>query len=161
MRNLLNLAISAMLVGSVIAYPRSAEGVSVATIGGWNTTVGVSDLTERSGGAPKSLDVAGGQLRSGCRSAPDQMRLEVSGSRGRWKVHVRKGDGDWPDAFVLKLRKTSGTGSQMVVVGDVDKEFFSGVGDGVHNVQVILEGASAAIPAGTYTTTLVFTVTDE
>jgi hypothetical protein len=157
---MVRLAILARCIGLALLWPQGVEGVSVAIVGAWNTTLGIGNITKEAP-AGREAPAASPAFEGSCRSAPDQLRLEVTGARGRWKVYVRKGDADWPDSLVLKVRRTSGAGSSIVTVGDGDKEFFSGTGDGSHSIQITLEGASVAIPAGTYTTTLVFTVTEE
>ncbi len=146
-------------IGEASGYYPTAGGVSIAVVGDWNTTISATDLTHGIEGIPRAMRPASA-FESSCRSAADQIRLEVSGARGRWKVFVRKGDANWPDDFVLKVEKSSGADRRIVTVSDADKEFFSGTGNGVHCIQIGLDGLSAAVAAGTYTTTLVFTITD-
>jgi len=128
----------------------TAEAVSISVTGNWDLVFGESDL----------IAGAGTDLRSSYQSAPNQIRLRISGSSGPWRVDVRKDDTGWHSNFVLKLRKTSGKNKPIITVRDTNTEFFSGNKDGSHNVRVILENVSVAISADTYTTKLIFTVTD-
>lgn len=150
MRNVVNFALLVLCTGLALASQRSAEAVSIAVTGNWNLSFGENDL----------IGGAGTDLQSTYSSASNELRLTISGSTGAWRVDVRKSDSNWHANFVLKVRKTSGKTKPTVTVQDTDTEFFSDKKNISCNVQVILENVSVAIPADTYTTTLVFTVTD-
>jgi len=125
--------------------------VSITVIGSWNPEIIVLRPTAGPGGGPKST----------CKSAVNQIRLRISDSSGGWRIHVRREDTNWHKSFVLKIRKTSGKNKPTITVGDTDTLFFSGTKDTNCILQLFLEGVSLEVSPDTYTTTLIYTVTDE
>jgi len=140
------LAVSVAWMVSEAEAWRSAEAVSIAVAGEWHLNIGQSEM------------VAG---KSNFKSASDQIRLRITGSKGRWKVYVRKRDTNWHSNFVLKMRKISGQSKPVITVEDTDREFFSGERDGNFDLEIVLEGVSVAVPPDTYSTTVIYTVTEE
>jgi len=138
-------------VGLALLAQQPAEALSITVIGHWNPDIIVQPLSAGPDAGPKST----------YKSAVNQIRLRISDSSGGWRVYVRTEDTNWHKNFVLKVRKTSGEDKPTITVGDTDTLFFSGTKDTNCTLQLFLEGVSLEVSPDTYTTTLIYTVTDE
>jgi len=106
-------------------------------------------------------------------SAIDEKELDIRNPDDNWRVDVRRSDTTWHSELQIALLRTGdGTGSGTLTGGDVDyvivtttdTEFFTGTGGDARNVpvQFRLRGSigTYSIPAGSYVTTIVYTVSD-
>jgi len=134
---------------------------SITVRNDWDLSIGYSDLI-----SPPVSD-----LNSTYKSEVEQTKIRIGRSRNKyWEVSISMSpDADWPSDFHLYARRTGdGTGDGYVEGGEdfqeiteIDNYFF----DGFLNrrrmwVQYRLTGVSIAIPAGTYTATITYTVVE-
>ena len=149
-----------LLAAALIPAEGVWAAVSISVTGSWFETIDENDLV---GGA-------GSDLQSTYESAADQVSIDLLGAGKKyWRVDVRKVDTDWHGDLDLYLRRTSdGSGKGQIAGGtsyqqvtDTYQEFFNGDGNrrGV-NVQLMLDGVSAALPCGNYLTTVYYTVVE-
>ncbi len=151
MKTILAFVAFTLCLGSAPLGERTAAAVSITVIGHWEPSIVVRPLTAgRESG-----------LQSTYESAVNQIRLRISGSAGNWKVSVRKEDTNWHPNLVLKIRKSSGKDKPIVTVQNTNMEFFSGDRDTNAHLQLTLEGVSVEVPPDTYTTTVIYTITEE
>ena len=114
---------------------------------------------------------AGSDFVNTYESAVDQVSLEISGKKVKgWQVDVRMTAGSsWHSSLALAVRRTSAGqgggsvsgGTSYQTITTTDRNFLSGDKklSGI-DLQYRLSGMSVTIPAGTYTTTVTYTVTD-
>jgi hypothetical protein len=130
----------------------------------WETNVGPADIV---GGA-------GSDFPAEYESTVDYFVIEVKNSANNWEVSVQKTDAGWPVSITVSARRSSdGTsgdpgatisgGSGYQAVTSTDALLFGGFGDWADvGIQLKVSGsyASFGIDAGTYTTTVTYTVID-
>lgn len=144
----------------VLGITVSSQASSLTGYGTWDLTVGTADLTAG----------AGTNLTSTYQSGASQLSLDVTGtSGGNWEVDVQRTDVSWPSGLTLSIVRT-GDGSPLGTIGGglsyqeatpTSTAFFNGTNDDTGiPLQLELSGVSVAIPPGSYSTTLVFTVVD-
>jgi len=135
-----------------------AGNVNIAATGGWNFTIDASDLSSGPGSDLADKD-----------SAPGATLLTVSATGFSWRVDVRKSDTTWNGNLTLNARRTSdGTGSGLVFggssyipIGSTNSLFFSGSGSRSNiGVQYRLN-SSVRVPPGSYSTTVIYTITQQ
>jgi len=134
--------------------------ISISVTGSWSRTISQTDLQSQT---------AGSDLTAAYESATNQAVIGVSGATLlNWRVSVKRTDTSWNANFHLYVKRTgngSGVGSisggtayQEITTSNVS--FFTGSYNrsGI-NAQQKLDGVSCQIPAASYTTTIVYTVT--
>jgi hypothetical protein len=144
------------MIALIVATSRAEAGnVNISASGGWNFTIGVSDLAAGPGSDIADKD-----------SAPNATFLTVSATGFNWRVDVHRSDTSWNGNLSLYVRRTSdGTGSGIVFgggsfipVGLVNSLFFSGSGSRSNmGVQYRLK-SSVKVPPGSYGTTVIYTI---
>jgi hypothetical protein len=151
----------ALFAGSIAWLCGAAQATDITGTGSWSPSVNASNLT----GGP------GTNLASTYASAADQITLDITNSPTSYgyRVDVQRTDIAWNGNLVLSVQRTgdgAGTGTiagglSYQQVDTTSSAFFTGLLDrtGVP-IQLQLSGVSVAIPPGTYSTTLTFTVVD-
>ena len=153
-KGILLLTVVLFLCGAVYA------AISIIVSGSWTFSIGVGNLQ----------GATGSDLVSSYESATNQISITVGGSGGaEWRMDVKKTITTWHANLYLYVKKTNlGTsgkghvhndGETYQEVTDTNQSFFTGTGDraGI-TVQEKLDGVSVAVPAATYSATVVFTV---
>ena len=127
----------------------------------WDVAVGPADI----------LGGDGGDFADEFESASDEKQLDVKNPVANWRIDVSRSSASWHTNIHLYIRRTSdGTGTGTISIGTTYQEitttntsFFDGTGqrDNV-DLQFKVGGAFAAagVPAGSYVTTITYTVTD-
>lgn len=129
--------------------------------------------------APTSITEAGNNYSSALTSTANQTTLTVSVGLAlltSWKVLAKKQDATWNSNLTVWVRKTGdGTGILTPVLGTIspngatsyvqltatNQEIFSGFSNRFNvPIQYELRGLSVLIPAGSYSTSVIFTVVD-
>lgn len=142
--------------------------IAIDAIGNWNYTVPTSDITE-----------AGRNFGGTYASSANQVQLDIFQTAWllnffnyNWRVDVRKSDTDWNSNLKLYARRTgngtpwwaTGTisgGTSYLELTNSNKTFFSGSRTTLSiPVQFQITGVSVLLPAKTYSTTVVYTVTE-
>lgn len=162
LKRIRNGIVLVFLSGLIFFGGKAESAISITATGDWFETIDENDLIAGAGSNLKNTYTSDGNATvlgiSGCSDAGDA-----------WKMTVKKTDTKWNAKFTFSVKRTSdgsGNGSisgggSFILVEDNDKDFFSGAGDRSDiNVQKQLGGVSLQIPPDTYSTTIVFTVTD-
>ena len=148
------------LIGVLTLWAVVEAAVSITVTGSWSLVLGSGNLQ---GGA-------GSNLVSTYTSNANQALLTVSGATTgqAWTVSVLRIDSTWDGSLVLSLRRTgggSGTGTvsggtTYLTVLTTSQTFITGTGN-LSNIplQERLAGVSVSLGAGTFTTTIRYTIT--
>jgi hypothetical protein len=140
---------------------------SLTVSGGWNRTLATTNITQAG-----TNYAANGTLSS----ATNQSTINVSSAANSVAyVYISKSDVSWDSRLIISaLRTGSGSGSAnfsttngttALTISNVSQYFFEvrpGSGTQVLNIpiQYIIRGFTVLLPAKTYTTTLLYTVTN-
>jgi hypothetical protein len=143
--------------------PIVAQSLTVSP--GWSVTIPASTITE-----------AGLNYTTNVTSSTSQSLMNVNGSIvSTPKIYVQKTDVSWNSNLTLWIKRntggsggffasiTNGTNFQQITNSPLYfYEVFTGLGTSVNNIPIQYEirGLSVLIPAQSYTTTLLFTVTN-
>lgn len=144
-----------LLVFSFIACVHSMAQ-TITSLGDWDYTVSASNLE------------AGKDITRTHTSSTSQVYLSVAYDDD-WVVSVRKSDVNWDDTLILQIMRTGdgytydgsiSDGESWKRIRDNDRDFFEG-DDDVYFVplQYRIRKASVLIPADTYETSVIYTVT--
>ena len=130
---------------------------TVISYGDWDYTVSTSNLE------------AGKDITGTHTSSTSQVYLSVAYDDD-WVISVKKSDVNWDDTLILQIIRTGdgytygsiSDGESWKRIKDNDRDFFEG-DDYVYFVplQYRIRKASVIIPADTYETSVIFTVTDD
>ena len=154
-----------MRVGSILLLLSCAlwlapcgRAADITVAGDWLRTITKTDLTAG----------AGSDLASTYESDAGVTTVAIANtSGGAWRVSLRRADGTWNSNVSLWVRRSStGSGSGTISGGTtyvqlaaLDTEVFSGTGDRSSvTLQFKLTGMSKNVAPGTYSTTVVYTV---
>ncbi len=136
----------------------------ILIIGNWGFSINSADL----------ISGAGSDINNIFESSVNQVTIDITNIhpfRVNWRIDVRKADMVWNSNFQLFITRTGdGTGHRRATISsgltyqnitDIDQLFFSGLGkrSGVP-IQLKLEGVTVQIPVGSYSTTIVYTITE-
>jgi hypothetical protein len=136
--------------------PAEAQKVKISASGGWNFTIGVSDLASGPGSDIADKD-----------SAASATLLTVRAKNSNWVVNVSRSDTSWNGNLTLSVRRNSdGAGSGIVSggtsfipVGATNSLFFSG-SESRSNIGIqYRQRSSVRVPPGSYSTTVIYTIT--
>jgi hypothetical protein len=143
----------------------SSQAVSqtISLSGSWSLTIGETDLQGGPGSDLNSTYESSGFMSIG---------VQNGGwfTNWNWKIIVNKSDYNWPDDFILDVRRigngfgfgsiSGGTSYREVTdVFDENDPFFTGTRNRILiSFQYRLRGVSAQVPADTYNTTVYYTV---
>ena len=153
--------------------PVANSQIRLDVTGGWSKSVPTTDVTE-----------AGDDLQGNYRSGASAVKIDVyqrsywdNFSGYDWRIDVSKVDIDWNNTLRIYARRTGdglgypfwfwyifgaisgGTNFQQIT--DVDQAFFNGTDSDLDiPIQYSVRGASLTLPAKTYSTTIVYTVTE-
>jgi hypothetical protein len=128
--------------------------------GNWSLSISASSLTE-----------AGNDFTGTYTSASTQTYIDVDVKKknDNWRIDVRKSDINWNPALILSVRRTgngnsSGPapngGTTFIQLTNSNQEFFRGRKDNPDiPVEYRLSGISVTIPAQSYSTTVIYTLT--
>ena len=150
-----------IFLGFFLLFFSKGMAADISTTGGWNLIIDSSNLT---GGS-------GSDLTSTYTSAANATIIDIpSSDNSTWHVYINRADTNWPSAFTLYAIRTSngsgapnssvsgGTSYQSVTTNQV--QFFTGKRTRSDiNIQYQLSGVSISIPPGSYSTTVIYTVT--
>jgi hypothetical protein len=140
------------------------EAQSINAIGSWSVSVPSNTISE-----------AGNDYNMNLTSMSNQTMLDINVplTTTSWRVDANKQDSFWNNSLTLWIRKTGdgvGTaGSSISPIGTIPffqlanmgQAFFSGVKNYVGiPIQYEIRGLSVLIPASTYNTTVVYTITE-
>ena len=148
------LALLVMLIMWCEVY---AQNITVT--GDWYLSIDATDL----------MGGSGSDLEKTYKCANDQIILEISQSNMNWGVYVSAFHSNWPqDVQVGLLRTSNGKGPGWISGGtswltltSFDQQFFIGYKQRRNiNVKCRIRGMSVNVPAYTYSTTIIYTVTD-
>jgi hypothetical protein len=163
MNGFLKIWIFVVLLGCFFYNTAQSQEVSVS--GNWSLTIDATDL--QSG--------AGSDLIDTYESNTNQVYVSVTKSGGffsnwYWRVDITKTDGNWPSDFHLDVRRSSdgfgfggsisGLTSYQEIVNSFPPYFTGNRNRYFIGMQYRLRGVSVQIPPDTYTTTVVYTVTE-
>ena len=141
-----------------------AKSQSINAIGSWSVSVPSNTITE-----------AGNDYNMNLTSMTNQTMLDINIplTTASWRVDVNKQDSFWSNSLTLWIRKTGDgvgvAGSSISPIGSIPffqlanmgQSFFSGVKKYIGiPVQYEIRGLSVLIPASTYNTTVVYTITE-
>jgi len=144
-----------------LALPWAEAALGIEAFGGWNQSIGASDLSAG----------AGSDLNSTYSSVNNSTLINITGAQGvnrDWRVDVNRVGGSWDANLRIYVRRTGdGTGTGTVSDGlnyieatTTGNYFFQGSDlRSSIPVQYQLQGASLNVLANTYNTSVVFTVT--
>lgn len=147
------------LVPAALVFAPPKPRISIRVSGTWKLTI---DQTHIVGGA-------GSDIQSTYESTGGDVYLVITKSEGTWTMDIRRADTTWHADFTISARRSSdGTGIGTITGGTTyqaitttDQYFFEGSDDRSNvDIQYQLSGMSMAVPAGTYITTIYYTVTD-
>jgi hypothetical protein len=140
---------------------------SLTVTGGWTRTLATTNITEA------GLDYATGGTLS---AAVNQSTINVNSAANSVAfIYIQKSDISWDSRFIIaSLRTGSGTGSAnfsvtngttALTITNAPQYFFEvrpGSGTQVSNIpiQYTIKGFTVLMPAKTYTTTLLYTITN-
>jgi hypothetical protein len=135
------------------------RAADITVAGDWFRTIDKTDLTAG----------AGSDLASQYESATGVTTVSIANTSGAtWRVTARRSDATWNSNVSLWVKRTSdGSGSGSISGGTtyvqlsaLDTEVFSGTGDRSNvTLQFKLTGMSKSVAPGTYSTTVIYTVT--
>ena len=130
---------------------------SISVTGFWTLSIGLGDMQ---GGA-------GSDLNDTYTSAVDEVQIDVDGGKQNktWAVYIERSDSDWDSNFQLDAQAVHNKiigGSRQEITTTSTYFFESDNSKSVNNidVQFWLTNVSLAIPADTYTTTVIYTFVD-
>jgi hypothetical protein len=152
---------AALVAIAALALLVLAEAANITVTGTWIRSIGLGDLQ----GGP------GSDLITTYESPAGQVTMRISGAGNRaWRVDVLRIDSSWHPDLVLSIRRTgNGTGPGTIAGGTAylpilttSQAFVTGSGNlsGIP-FQERLSGVSVSIPAGSYATTIQYTVVDQ
>ena len=140
------------------------EAQSINAIGSWSVSVPSNTISE-----------AGNDYSMNLTSMTNQTILDINVplTTTSWRVDVNKQDSFWNNALTLWIRKTGDgvgiAGSSISPIGTIPffqlanmgQPFFTGIKNYVGiPIQYEIRGLSVLIPASTYNTTVVYTITE-
>lgn len=144
------IALLFMILGSLSAQ-------TIYVYGDWNYTIPTSDITE-----------AGEDFTGTYESSSYQVYFYIY-YRWNWDISVQKNDIDWNDDIKLFVRRTSNgygwrgnvrQGTSYMELEDYDNFFFEGRNYRYYvTAQYELRNISVTIPANTYMTEVIYTLT--
>jgi len=161
------LSLSLLFATHVVSYAQPSQQPGLTLSGNWSYTVPATDVTE-----------AGSDFSGTYTSAANQVQIGVSNKNNAekngyaWRVSARKMNATWDNTVAIYIRRTSdgapatnrattitdGTVYQQIT--DTDQYFFGGYrGSTGIAIQYELRGVSVVMPAQSYSTTVVYTVT--
>lgn len=161
-RRLQRMAVTWMIIFCSIG-PGSLRGAIINIYGSFDLVIGENFL----------LGEAGNEIQSTYLSPAGQVSLTISQSfLRRWEVDIRRMDFIWDPQLQLSIARSSdgagwnyfsgvSGGTQFISIEEQDSLFFTGWGNrSMIGLQFKLSGLSTQIAAGSYVTTLVYTVID-
>ena len=140
------------------------EAQSINAIGSWSVSVPSNTISE-----------AGNDYSTNLTSMINQTILDITVplTTINWRVNVNKQDSFWNNSLTLWIRKTGDgmgvAGSSISPIGTIPylqlenmgQSFFTGIKNYVSiPIQYEIRGLSVLIPASTYNTTVVYTITE-
>ncbi len=163
-----------LAVCTFLLFDKSMEAQTLITEvnGNWNYTIASNDLLE-----------AGNDFSGTYTSNSNQVQIDIYKSGGNrqnrnfynWTVSIEKSDISWNNSLIIYAQRTGdGTkylnrpnynptitgGNNYIQISDIPQTFFSGSLSILDiPVQYQITGASVLIPADTYSTTIIYTVT--
>ena len=150
-----------------LSYDGLLGQINLTLAGNWNFSVPSNDITEA------GLDFTGIYSSNTNQVLIDITNANNSNGNFRWRVDIRKSDVDWDANLELYAQRTgNGTslsgnanningGNNFQQVIDSDQTFFSGRRARVDiPVQYEIRNVSVLLPAKTYETTIIYTVTE-
>lgn len=158
--------ISSVILTVLLCGTRLAAQSKVKLRGKWDCVVPASDITEAGSEYIGVYESGNGEVQF---SVYDKFWIELFGYS--WSVSVRKSDILWDNTAGIYVQRTSdGTpyffngsvsgGTTYQQVTDIDTYFFSGYrGRKDVDIQYQLQGISVVIPAQSYSTTIIYTIT--
>ncbi|MBI5913956.1 MAG: hypothetical protein HY842_01150 [Bacteroidetes bacterium] len=142
--------------------------IFIDVTGSWSYSVPVSDITE-----------AGNNFSGTYTSGASQVLIDVDKPRHsaaifNWRVDVKKTDIDWNSALSLYARRTGdgvpadsngsssvSGGTSYLLITNSNQQFFTGIRGRLDiPIQYQMQNVSVLIPAKTYSTTIIYTVTE-
>lgn len=135
--------------------------LSITATGSWSKTLTSADVPD-----------AGTDITGTHTSASNQVLIDVEWpqkSNYRYRVTVRKSDVSWNASLLLYVKRTgNGTGQRTIsggtsyiLLSSTNQTFFTGNRDRFNvPIQFQITGVSVLIPAQTYSTTVIYTVTE-
>lgn len=154
--------ISVFTAGSAVWLLLSGSAAlaqNIVVTGDWYLTIDATCLL----GGP------GSDVSPAYSSAADQINVDISRTNRNWGIYVRRMDSIWPpDVKVGLLRTANGKGSgwisggtSWIEVTPFDQQFFIGYKQRRNiKVQGRVTGISVRTPSDTFSTTVVYTITD-
>jgi len=151
--------LSLIFLGFFLLFFSKGMAADINATGGWNLIIDSSHLT----GGP------GSDLTSTYVSGTNATDIDINNTRAKdWQVYINRADTNWPSEFTLYAQRTSagdgsgiingGTGYQEITTSQV--LFLSGTKNRSNIfIQYQLTGVSISIPPGSYSTTVIYTVT--
>ncbi|MEM1122440.1 MAG: hypothetical protein AAGJ18_18485 [Bacteroidota bacterium] len=144
----------------LIAHFSSRAQIDLVVVGQWEHTISALDILE-----------AGSDFSNTHESLSGQVTLSVLGGLGsfNWQIDVQKGNEDWHPNLQLNLKRTGngvglGTiagGTAYQTIANTAQPFILGSDNRTTvPLQYEVQGVSVTIPAKTYYTTVIFTVTE-
>lgn len=142
----------------------SIEAQSINAIGNWSVSV-----------PSNTISAAGNDYNINLTSMINQTVLDitVSTTSTSWRVNVNKQDSFWDNLLTFWIHKTGdgvgALGSSILPIGytpyqqvnNLEQLFFEGAKNYVNiPIQYEIRGLSVLIPASTYNTTIVYTITE-
>ena len=148
-----------LTVLAAMALAAVLEAATLTVTGSWSVSVGQANLTGS----------AGSDLTSTYTSTTSQATMSVSNASGHnWRIDVYRQDTTWNANLPLWLQRTnsgtSGTGSgsggtTYMEATTTTQTWMTGTGNrSGFTLQFQLTGVSCAVPAASYSTTIVYTV---
>jgi len=145
------------IILSPLVCAGQARATDILAVGGWSATA----------------QIIGTEIVSTYESATNATLLTIADAPGAWSVDVRRTDHLWDPGLVLSLRRTGngsgGSGGSGGISGGTRYQEITPTGasfiQGARNrfdipIQMRISGVSVDIPAGTYSTTITYTVVD-
>lgn len=152
--------LSIFLILSLLIH---SKGQTITATGGmWSNSIVANTIT-----------VAGNDYNQNITSLPNHTLLEVNPSAVNWVVRLNKVDGNWHNSLELFVMRTGGgnrngnapstvTGGNIYsIVQNSSLEFFRGTHRTFNiPIQYEIRGLSVLLPAGNYSTTVYYTISD-
>ncbi len=154
----------------VLLFTFGAKAQIIVTVqGDWNFSLSPTDIIE-----------AGKDFRHMRKSAKEQIKIDVTQSsfwgnlfyNYNWRIDIEKSDVDWDPSLKIFAKRT-GDGSPYGLGGNINggtnwlriknftKHFFRGNSSRTDiPIRYKIKGISVLLPAKTYTTTIIYTVTE-
>lgn len=138
----------------------TSKGQTIRAIGGWNNSISANTIT--TAGNDYSLNVISGI---------NQTSLDISPTAINWIVRINKIDNHWHNSLELYAKRTGNGlilatatisgGAIFSVIQNTSTEFFRGtISITSIPIQYEIKGLSVLIPAGNYSTTIYYTISD-